>query len=666
MTLLDTYYRAFKDYRKSTENDKVLKKNRKALSQTEELDKFIVTKYKCKIDEAWVVQIEKGLVFIEKALAEERQFIRSNGEIVPIEKARKVSRDSVVHLASHSNMITHAPENKTNPIVPDSIYMVEKLNDYAVYENRFLYMLLCYLRDFIQLRIDKINELKMSYTCDFSVLRTEVTNSSTKTYETKYTETRTDNQYPLINKENDDILKRIVDCSQIILSLLNTNLMTEVSKAPMVKPPIVKTNVLKMNNNFKNALALYDYIVGYTGEGFVKEEVKLDFLPFSETLGDEIFEIPLLLSFLTYKYGNNLDDMLKKAYDKDEEEKRKEEANKLLEQIARLKKKVEESGVGIEEYLVLLEKRNKMLEHDSQELVISKNKILELNLEISDLNNVIDEHKRNINFLEDTIKGKDKEIQEINQKYLKEFSDLRLTHEEDIQELNQKHLNDLSNQSEDYKKELEVINEKHYEDLEKLTLDHEQKLALVNEDISKLNETLKEAHQNYDTLSVQYKENVTKVKDELNLKIQGLEEEIKQLNYDKTLISGVLRGLRAEHNLIKPNDEFTSKERFEELEDEFNAFNIFFKEQWALTRKSIRKKLLWTKEEKKLKKVDSSYSKKVNDNICDENSEKDKAQTLENVETKDYSSLTEDVSTVDNNQNIESSDSIQKEEKNEE
>ncbi len=665
MTLLDTYYRAFKDYRKSTENDKVLKKNRKALSQTEELDKFIVTKYKCKIDEAWVVQIEKGLVFIEKALAEERQFIRSDGEIVPIEKARKVSRDSVVHLASHSNMITHAPENPSDPIVPDSIYMVEKLNDYAVYENRFLYMLLCYLRDFIQLRVDKINELKMSYTCDFSVLRTEVTNSSTKTYETKYTETRTDNQYPLINKENDDILKRIVDCSQIILSLLNTNLMIEVSKAPMVKPPIIKTNVLKMNNNFKNALALYDYIVGYTGEGFVKEEVKLDFLPFSEILGDEIFEVPLLLSFLTYKYGNNLDDMLKKAYDKDEEEKRKEEANKLLEQIARLKKKVEESGVGIEEYLVLLEKRNKMLEHDSQELVISKNKILELNLEISDLNNVIDEHKRNITLLEDTIKGKDKEIQEINQKYLKEFSDLRLAHEEDIKELNQKHLNDLSIQSEDYKKELDEINEKHYEDLEKLTLDHEQKLAYVNEEISKLNETLNEAHQNFDTLNVQYKENVTKVQDELNLKIQGLEEEIKQLNYDKTLISGVLRGLRAEHNLIKANDEFTSKERFEELEDEFDAFNIFFKEQWALTRKSIRKKLLWTKEEKKLKKVDSSYSKKVNDNI-DVNSKKDKTQSLDNVETKEDVSSVEYVSTLDNNQNIESSDSIQNEEKNEE
>ena len=121
------------------------------------------TKYLCKINEDWVKAIEEGLEFVEKAVAEERQFIRTNGEVVPIEKVKKVSKDSVEHLAKHSEMITHVPENEGDLLVPDKLYMVEKLSDYAVYENRFLYMMLVYIRDFIEFRLGKIETLRRTY-----------------------------------------------------------------------------------------------------------------------------------------------------------------------------------------------------------------------------------------------------------------------------------------------------------------------------------------------------------------------------------------------------------------------------------------------------------------------------------------------------------------------
>ena len=113
---------------------------------------YIYVKYLCTIDDEWVKAIEEGLEFVEKAVREERQFIRTNGEVVPIEKMKKISKDSVEHLAKHSEMITHVPEDGKS-IIPDKMYMVEKLSDYAVYENRFLYMMLCYLRDFINYRL---------------------------------------------------------------------------------------------------------------------------------------------------------------------------------------------------------------------------------------------------------------------------------------------------------------------------------------------------------------------------------------------------------------------------------------------------------------------------------------------------------------------------------
>ncbi len=677
MNLLDTYYRAYREYRKYTENDKILKKNRKSLGKPDDNDKFNITKYTCTIDEEWVIQIEKGLEFVERAVKEERQFIRTNGEVVPIEKAKKISRDSVVHLASHSNLISHAPKNPNDTIVPDSIYMVEKLNDYAVYENRFLYMLLCYLRDFIQLRLDKINELRMTYICDFSIVRTEKNKRVTKIYETKYYENRTDNPYPLENKISDEILTRIENCQQIVMMLLNTNLMSEVSKAPMVKPPIVKTNVLKMNNNFKNSLALYDYIVNYSGDGFEKKEVNINLVPLNDDISDEMFELPLLMSFLTYKHGNNLEKILKQAYDDEEDRRRKEENDKLLAEIKKMKKKIEESGMGIEEYLVLLEKRNKILERDSQDLILAKNEIINLNKKIDDLMLVIEEHKRHIKDLELIIENKDKEIAYLNKKYIEDMAELRRQHALEIEKLNEEHQEEIKKQEDMYlekldeqkeyyeseinalnlkheseiielednhKNEIQRLNEEHYNKLESITKLHQEELTNLNNEIEALHNELDSAKNEYknnsDALNSKlsslqndytqmvdsYEEKLKKMESdcstlistaniETNLKLNEMQKKLEQAMYDRRLMAAMLRGIRSEYKLIKPNDELTSKERFEELEEEFEAFNTFFKEQWRLTKKSIRRKLLWTKEEKKNKKTSTNFSSNTSDLI---------------------------------------------------
>ena len=137
----DIYYRAIRKYREITNSFDSCKNDRDELSlNNNDKDFFDTTKYLCHIEEDWILEIEKGLPFIEKAIVEERQFIRTDGEIVPIEKIKRISRSSVEHLAKHSEYITHTP--KDGNIIPDKLFMSEKLSDYAVYENRFLYLLL--------------------------------------------------------------------------------------------------------------------------------------------------------------------------------------------------------------------------------------------------------------------------------------------------------------------------------------------------------------------------------------------------------------------------------------------------------------------------------------------------------------------------------------------
>ena len=244
-------------------------------------------------------------------------------------------------------MITHVPE-EGNDLVPDKIYMVEKLSDYAVYENRFLYMLLSYLHEFIMYRLEKIEKISATYDSILELDKDVTFNNQKIKYEVKITDHRENNPYSIKDEKSALIIQRIRDCDQIINAMLNTDLMVQVSKSPMIKPPITKTNVLKMNNNFKNALALYDYIASYSGLGFETEEVKREFHPFNDFNASEIAEALNLTSFISYKIGNEIEDVLNTAYEEEEERRRQQEAQKMVDRINRIKKKARENGQTLE------------------------------------------------------------------------------------------------------------------------------------------------------------------------------------------------------------------------------------------------------------------------------------------------------------------------------
>lgn len=709
MAKIDVYHRAFSNYREDTKKNKACATDRRTIKKLGlDFDFFKVTKYLCTIDEEWIIQIEKGLEFIEKAVLENRQFIRVNGEVVPIEKAKKISKHSVEHLAKHSNLITHIPENPNDTLIPDAIYMVEKLNDYAVYENRFLYMLLCYLRDFVALRIEKIYELRATYVCDFGLKKDFESKKHNYSYTTEYHEERYDNPYPLPDEVSKDLLKRIEDCQQIIMMLLNTDVMVEVSKAPMLKPPIIKTNVLKMNNNFKNALALYDYIVDYKGAGYTSSEVIKDFVPLNDVTADEFSELVNITNYLTYKYGNEITDILDIEYAKEEERRRLLEEERLRNQIERLKKRIAESGMGVEEYILAVEKQNRLLEKDAEDLIIAKNEILKLQKQIENLEAEKDELKRVIVELEHVIEDKNKEIAYLNQKYIDDINALKKKHAEEILQLKKKHAEEITNLANahieevealikerdleieriinDYEAKIEEIkdeyeaeisklenyynnrieelNELHQTEVERLTKKYEHELNTIeerllnehrleiekymmkienlstqikalnaqyttaltgyNEKIKDLNNKIYEGNQNLNYKINEYEIKIKDLTAKYQEKINDVEEINRSITTQRDLLDAEISAIRVLQGKTTPTLDFTSKERFKELENEFEAFNNFFKKQWKLTKKQIRKKLFWSKTENKEKVINESndtFSEPVDDtnqNISDE------------------------------------------------
>ena len=596
MNILDIYYRAFKEYRKETVGNTLCEKDRKTLTQSNtDADKLNTTKYLCIIDNKWVKKIEEGLEFVEKAVQEERQFIRVNGEVVPIEKVKRISKDSVEHLAKHSEMITHVPEEGDDNIVPDKLYMVEKLSDYAVYENRFLFMLLSYLRDFIQYRLEKIETLRRTYISDLSVSKEIKTKKRTFTLETSIHEERLDNPYPIVDPSSAAMVKRIENCQSIVNMLLGTDLMVQVAKTPMIKPPIVKTNVLKMNNNFKKALALYDYIASYKGDGFTYEEVKTDFSPYSEKLADELAESFLLTAFTAYKVGNGIEDLLETEYKEEEKRRQAAENKKLEERLKRLKKRALESNKTLEEYMLVLEERARMLERDSEELAVVKQEVGALKHRIDVITLEKKELNRRFTELSGQIDDKDREIASLNQKYIEDTTALKNAHEHEIATVKADCERQIEEKQVEFAEQMQEVITKYESQTSELTAQKEQ-LEIQAREIKEREEQLESE------IGRREKEIDDKLRTDYETKAKEAKKTADAAVKELALVRGELDGMRAQQGKLTPSTEYASRERFVELQEAYVAFEKFFKAQWQVTKKEIRKQVLWAKREKTPKK----------------------------------------------------------------
>ena len=628
---LNKQYRAIIDYRKVTGPDSDLKRDRKTFKTLDQEQEFFESiKINCTIDEDWVEFIESKIEYVTKAVNEERQFIETIGEVVPIEKVKKVSKDSVKHLAKHSNLITKMPEDEDD-ILPEKLYMVEKISDYTVYENRFLYMLLCYLRDFIDLRVNKINEALATYKSDFKMTKVFETKSRTFKFETSFIEDRKDNPYPLINEKTKSVLERINTFSHDVQALLATDLMIQVSKSPMIKPPITKTNVLKMNNNFKNAVALYEYLAGYDKKGYSFEEVKMDLHPFEDPMADEIMELVSLTSFLSFKYGNDIESLLKSEYEEEERIKRLEEIKHNADLIKALKKRVKESGMGMEEYMLLLEKQNRHLEKDSADLVIAKNEILNLKEMMSGLEKenkilsiTIDDLKKQIEGYKEEIirinKEHEEEITNLNNKHLEEVTDIKEKHIKEVTNLNEKHVIEISDLTEKYETEIDTINAEHHDELIALedTFEKEKKdlyadynqhldqLTQKNEVLADANEQIKNKMKQNDKFVAGELAKMAKEKDKLiaeynksiketiaasNKEVLAAQELTAAAIEETRYANAKVNALKLICGMLTDEDDFTSKERFFELDLQRKAFNKLYKEEWKRTKQRIKKEI---------------------------------------------------------------------------
>ena len=627
---LDTLYRAFTDFRRTTSDNHDCALQRHIVAGADSNNDFVETvKYTCHIEEDWVKAIEEGMVHVEKAIAEERQFIRNNGEVVPIEKVKRVSRDSVEHLAKHSDLITKEPP-EGQPVIPDQLYTVERLSDYAVYENRFLYMLLKYLEQFISLRYNKIVELANTYRGKLNIDKNIKTGGQSVRFKVELNEERRNDPLLADLNPNKSLIERIATLYKMVTHYLSVPLMLEVAKAPMIRPPITVTNVLRMNHNFRGAMKLYEFVSSYDKPGYYAEKKVKKITPFPDIPADEYAEVEALASYLTYQYGMGVKDILRDAYLKEEERRKKEAEQKRKEKLAALKRRIEESGDSPEEYMLMLEARNRALEADSAQLAVARNEIEKLKEEINRLDDLVAK-------LTILAEENEAEISSLNQKYEQDMAaqqqeheqaiaDLNAEHEEDLRAAAQRQEDALAEQEQNHLEHIEELLQKHNEEIESLEAPLKEEIAAKDEIIRQKDEEAEKMRAEHAAETALLQSECTqkiaeqqKSVDEMDKKLVDVVAENKLLLELKMLADARLTAIKFKHGYMTPADDYTSERAFNEIEQQFNIFKDFFQKTWRKTKKQIRKelaeKLLTTKQsaDKAKEAVESPQTKEASE-----------------------------------------------------
>ncbi len=222
-----------------------------------------------KIDLKWVEEIEACIIPLDNIIRVPRKFIVQEEEIVPIERARKITNESIRHLAQHTNMIAKV---EGDDVTPNQILNVFREESYEVYENRFVFTLIQNLVRFIDVR----------YNVLFNI--SDDDNMASLKMESDFTRGREMIQYKLEvsaqsagseiegevgpEGENATAFQRIERVKRIINEYANSSFMKELRNCVPVRPPIMRTNAIQKNPNFRACLKLWQFIQSYNELGY--------------------------------------------------------------------------------------------------------------------------------------------------------------------------------------------------------------------------------------------------------------------------------------------------------------------------------------------------------------------------------------------------------------
>jgi len=279
--LFEQYHRSFLD---TVNSDDFFNYLMNAINSGDNEISFLMKKLNKNIDMRWVEMLEDCIIPLDTIIRNPRRFIVQEDEVVPIHLSKKVTPDSVRHLAQHTHMISSI---RGEEIQPNKILNVSREDTIDIYENRFIYTLLQKLRTFMEKRTNVLFQSMDDEEMAHIVMKGKFEPQLGEKVEFSVdlsTVTRPYMGGDELNPRHMAPLARIDRINQYLQSFTYTSFYKEMRGCALVRPPIMRTNVIMKEPNFKKCLALWQFIEGYDEIGYTIEQFSSEQLPEKESL----------------------------------------------------------------------------------------------------------------------------------------------------------------------------------------------------------------------------------------------------------------------------------------------------------------------------------------------------------------------------------------------
>jgi len=206
-------------------------------------------------DDAWMSSVEAAIPVIDKITRSPRENLKNLQMIVPIERAKKTDKDTIRHLAANTQLIKSISRDGT--VTPSKVLTSFNESDYGTYENRFIKTLVDKLYVFIEKRYDLIvKKMHTEYVNYMNIKSAVVWESANIDFDLtmKINQTLSEDE---IDKKNQELFDRMTELRTSITNFKMSLFMSQMREFPPINPPIMKTNILTKNADFKQCYNLW-------------------------------------------------------------------------------------------------------------------------------------------------------------------------------------------------------------------------------------------------------------------------------------------------------------------------------------------------------------------------------------------------------------------------
>lgn len=251
------------------------------------------------MDASWIKKIEEVIPDLNDIVSNPKRTIQTLSEVVEVEKAKKTSRESVQHLASHTQYVKSIDEEGN--VTPSKILNIFNDDFFAIYENKFIATLVRRLFLFVEKRYQYIvtqatlRDVELLYFKNKTVIDGSEIEIETKI---RYSKPALDNAADKLK----DFLRRIEDVRKYLRFFAGSEFMRILRRERDVRNPILQTNIIRKNPKYRNCYHLWQFLNSYMESG-VELKVEEKYSQLNEEQLAEINKV-LTINFLALKGGD--------------------------------------------------------------------------------------------------------------------------------------------------------------------------------------------------------------------------------------------------------------------------------------------------------------------------------------------------------------------------